>query len=389
MPPQDGGTDVTLAESREAGPHAAGSSDDRNLKNVAPKAAFYKPELDCLRFAAFFAVFVHHSFPKTADFYVTRNLPPLLADVAYGGAFGVDLFFCLSAYLITELLVREKELVGVLNIRAFYMRRLLRIWPLYFTFVFFSYGLTFVDSSQVFSPLHLAMFMFLLGNWAAASDGVRSVVVPLWSVSFEEQFYLFWPLIVRKASRRQMVGVCGVMIAVAFLYRHIIMRTVTNSHGLIWNGTFSHLDAISYGILLSLARVSERMSIWLRSMLALLGCGAWVCAAELRDRGDVMMALAALGSVAILRAAIGLRLNHRWLVRLGVVSYGLYVYHEFLLHYVQLALPATLTHTPKFVVWWIVSFAGTILVALASYRWLEMPFLRLKERFAIVRSRPL
>jgi hypothetical protein len=132
------------------------------------KASFYRPELDCLRFFAFFAVFIHHSLPSTADFYRTYNLPAVLANVPYAGAWGVDLFFCLSAYLITELLLREKDVIGYLNVRAFYVRRMLRIWPLYFAFVLFAFGITFVDHSQEFSATNLAMFLMLAGNWAAA-----------------------------------------------------------------------------------------------------------------------------------------------------------------------------------------------------------------------------
>ena len=89
----------------------------------AKRASFYRPELDCLRFFAFLAVFVHHSIPRATEFYQAHHLPTALSNVAYAGAFGVDLFFCLSAYLITELLLREKRQVGHLNVRAFYVRR--------------------------------------------------------------------------------------------------------------------------------------------------------------------------------------------------------------------------------------------------------------------------
>ena len=152
--------------------------------------SFYRPELDCLRFFAFLAVFVHHTMPRQIDFYIAHHLPTALSNVAYAGSFGVDLFFCLSAFLITELLLREKEEVGYLNVKAFYIRRILRIWPLYFAFVLFSFGLTFVDRNQHFSVSQLTMFLLLAGNWASAFTVISSVVAPLWSVSIEEQFYL-------------------------------------------------------------------------------------------------------------------------------------------------------------------------------------------------------
>src|SRR5689334_16690304 len=85
-------------------------------------ATFYRPELDAVRFFAFLAVYLHHSFSSLV-----------------AGAFGVDLFLVLSAYLITELLQLEVNRTGGLDVRRFYARRILRIWPLYFAFLGISY----------------------------------------------------------------------------------------------------------------------------------------------------------------------------------------------------------------------------------------------------------
>jgi peptidoglycan/LPS O-acetylase OafA/YrhL len=95
---------------------------------------YYRPELDCLRFFAFFAVFTFHSPGGDAAYFSARHIPlaALVASVTSAGRFGVDLFFLLSAYLITELLLREQNLFGRLDLRSFYVRRILRIWPLYF-----------------------------------------------------------------------------------------------------------------------------------------------------------------------------------------------------------------------------------------------------------------
>jgi peptidoglycan/LPS O-acetylase OafA/YrhL len=87
------------------------------------------------------------------------------------------------------------------------------------------------------------------------------------------------------------------------------------------------------------------------------------------------------------RFYIGLKLDNVLLVRLGVVSYGLYVYHELLLIAFQRILPSS--HGWGFVLWWLSSLTATVITALASCRVLESPFLRLKERFAIVKSRPM
>ncbi len=358
---------------------------DKAVATKAKKNSFYRPELDCLRFFAFLAVFVHHTMPDTVAFYRQRHLPASLTNVAYAGSFGVDLFFCLSAYLITELLLREKDQVGHLNVKAFYVRRMLRIWPLYFAFVLFAFGLTFIDRSQHFTVGALLMFLLLLGNWAKGTTQILSVANPLWSVSIEEQFYLLWPLAVRKATRKQMISICIGMIVIAFVWRAVLQ---VRDPGLIWNSTFSHLDSMSYGILLSLIGFRKQTPVWARFGLLLAGLSFWFIGGGIQEHHpDYMMMCASLGSIAILRAAVGLNINNPILVRLGTVSYGLYVYHSLFLTYLNKYLPST--HGWGFVLWWVLGFSLTTITALASYRWLESPFLKLKERFTIVKSRPV
>ena len=101
-----------------------------------PLPTFYRPELDGLRFIAFLSVFVGHAFSSEADFYVRHGLPPLvgrgIVAIITSGRSGVPLFFRLSSYLITELLIREDKARGQIDVRSFYFRRALRIWPLYF-----------------------------------------------------------------------------------------------------------------------------------------------------------------------------------------------------------------------------------------------------------------
>src|SRR5271168_1198202 len=98
----------------------------------APRAAqhrFYQPELDGLRFYAFLGVFVCHSLPFEPAFYARFHLPVpwLWGAIAKSGAAGVDLFFALSAFLITSILLRERQQTGGISLRRFYVRRILRI----------------------------------------------------------------------------------------------------------------------------------------------------------------------------------------------------------------------------------------------------------------------
>src|SRR5580700_10426510 len=96
-------------------------------KAIEPQKRFYRPELDLLRLLAFALIFVHHATPAS---YIRSY--PFLQRFSDACEAGLQLFFLLSAFLIAELLLREKEETGSIHLKAFYIRRILRIWPLYF-----------------------------------------------------------------------------------------------------------------------------------------------------------------------------------------------------------------------------------------------------------------
>ena len=114
-------------------------------------------------------VFLHHAFPHQPEFWTKLGVPSVLATVLSGigasGAFGVSLFFVLSAYLITELLLREKELVGSLDVKSFYVRRILRIWPLYFFFLALAAAMHWFVPGQNMGWRAGLAFSALAGNW--------------------------------------------------------------------------------------------------------------------------------------------------------------------------------------------------------------------------------
>ena len=118
--------------------------------------------------------------------------PGFVAGIGATGAFGVSLFFVLSSYLITELLLREKDLIGGLDVKSFYIRRILRIWPLYFAFLALAVALRWIFPGQHVTWRAGLWFSLLAGNWYIVFHGFpSSVIFPLWSVSIEEQFYIY------------------------------------------------------------------------------------------------------------------------------------------------------------------------------------------------------
>ncbi len=155
---------------------------------------FYLPELDTLRFFAFLGVFIAHGpWSLTLGDPGTGNLiTRLLMIAANSFMWGVDLFFVLSSYLITELLLREKERFGRVNVGAFCCRRALRIWPLYFVYLGAAYGFLRVIPLVSIPRIYFILCASVVGNFAfyAAHQAPSLIIGPLWRLSVEEPVLL-------------------------------------------------------------------------------------------------------------------------------------------------------------------------------------------------------
>ena len=213
---------------------------------------FYHPELDGLRFFAFLMVFMHHALPIAilADSpFVMR----LVFSLIRAGEQGVDLFFALSAYLITELLLRERERTGQIHLWAFYVRRSLRIWPLYFVFVIFAATLEpwIIPGWHLVWPYTLGYLTFM-GNWMIVlRDALpASSALILWTVSIEEQYYIVWPLILRNLSLERLPRIAGILWLGGILMRVFLVAQGASMTSINFN-TISRLDPIAVGILIA------------------------------------------------------------------------------------------------------------------------------------------
>jgi len=366
--------------------------------------SFYRPELDVLRFFAFFGVFLYH-FARPAQLYIEHGIPRWIAvsgnALIQGGVFGVDLFFALSAFLITELLLREKEKYGVLDVRGFYIRRILRIWPLYF----FAIGLALIPAinpGHAFTWRYAVAFLLLAGNWSIIFYGmpVHSFAGVLWTVSIEEQFYLLWPPLVRKLPRKR-IGRAAIAMLIISNVTRIVMVASHGGTASVWFNTLARLDPIAAGILVAVALKGNVPSFSLPARLGMILCGIapfpfianyWEFHAPARLAWFptvVSFPTVAVGCTLILLGVLGISIQlPRFLVHLGKISYGLYVYHGLgnilsgkiiPVHvlFLQLALRP------------ILALGITILLASMSYAFLEKPFLKLKVRYTHVDSRPL
>jgi len=199
---------------------------------------YYRPELDVLRLVAFSSVFLVHRM----DFLPIRPAEHFwLYNLCLLGDFGVPVFFLLSAFLITELLFRENDQVGTIHVKAFYARRILRIWPLYFA-VFFGLVLLaqFLRGAGPKAPASWLAFTFFAGNWYISSHGWIPAypVNPLWSISVEEQFYIAIPVLTRYGGRRGLKAIALILIGVAYV---LVIRYASHPrHGFSsqWTNSF-------------------------------------------------------------------------------------------------------------------------------------------------------
>jgi peptidoglycan/LPS O-acetylase OafA/YrhL len=351
---------------------------------------FYRPELDALRFSAFSLVFLKHTCASIiGPMLAAGGVQWFVANLSSIGAYGVDLFFVLSAYLITELFLREKSRTNRIDVGGFYRRRILRIWPLYFFFV----GATFILSR--FTPVQfpsgalIPMLMFF-GNWWIMLYGTFSPGGILWSVSVEEQFYVCAPFAARFLSRRGLAILAVGMIAVAVMARWLMVTRFGIAPDALWYGTLSRLDPIALGVLICVGLHGGAPTWgWLPRTALLVGgvlcLGVAAIGLHGGGQGDITLLQAMLnypvadfGVVALFLAIIGLRITWRPLLYLGRISYGLYVYHLLALDISKVVL----LHFTGACPFWqrgLFGLAITIPMAMISYRWLETPFLRLKN----------
>ena len=381
------------------------------------RGAVYFGGLDGLRFVAAYAVLVHH-VEQTLEMhgYASAFGHPVIERI---GIEAVHFFFVLSGYLITYLLLTERARTGTVAIGRFYVRRILRIWPLYYAIVFVGLwlgprlpGLAWPGAYLAIdtgSPIVVLLYLVILPNAVWRFFGVLPHAAQLWSIGIEEQFYLIWPALMRWA-RRPVVAVLavflffpGLRLALAVLRRASTLDMTSTGWQVVAFIGEQPFHCMAIGALAACAhhdgalapgqpwaqrlfRAPVRVALYTLLALSLLApvelprpvhwlmplLYAWLCL-----------------DVAVHRA--GARgLDTPWLRKLGQISYGIYMVHSFVIALALRFVVDVLGWGPARFGWrpllYGCSTAATLVVAWASYRWLESPLLALKRRFEVVRS---
>jgi peptidoglycan/LPS O-acetylase OafA/YrhL/alpha-beta hydrolase superfamily lysophospholipase len=357
--------------------------------------------LDGLRGIAILLVLLH-GFDMIQDTNGAARAFDLLLDV---GWVGVQLFFVLSGYLITGILLDTRR--AATYYRSFFVRRVLRIFPLYYGVLIVAFAIVprFFAVPAGYGD-HQVWLWTYLANYVAPFGASEPAFPHFWSLCVEEQFYLFWPFLVRRGGARGVLAISGILIALGVACR-IFARLHFGEpvgHEIAYMATPCRADALAIGALAALAVRSDRVANILRGFDAdtLLVTGLAVAAVGALGGGIGRVAmgmqvfgypLIAVGFALVLLAALrsgslaARVFDVPLLRRCGTYSYGMYVFYAPLHLFVGLPLLQRLGHPPTFiegVVYEIAGVVATFILGALSYHLYEKHFLALKARFAPV-----
>jgi len=334
------------------------------------------PQLDALRAIAAACIILYHFLPAFG-----------LGGIPYGWL-GVDLFFVISGYLITTILYRQRaSTAGRWQVvRNFIFKRSLRLFPAYFAFITVFAVLMITTGLWSWDPGQSIWYYTYMSNILIFLEGPRAGhLTHLWSLAVEEQFYLIWPWIVLFLSKRFLKPVLIGLVILSFS-----IKSFSGLEG-IRLLPFAHFDTLGMGALLGIAGTGREGPLAIYASyaghLVLLGLFLLILNGVTLDLdafkyGAVLLMTTSmvLGVIAGYRGVIGGVLDIPWMGHLGRISYGLYLYHMPIPVLLKLAVVKLGVGFPG---WGLLmlSLSLTVIIAELSFRYLETPFLRLKERF--------
>lgn len=339
------------------------------------------PALDGLRAVAVsLVIFGHAGYP-------IKGIP---ADT------GVNLFFVLSGFLITRLLLREEEETGSVSLSRFYWRRTLRIFPAYYAFLAASFLLDYLAHSPWPTSLGLSGLTYTVNYYNALHGHPSTSIAHAWSLAVEEQFYLLWPLLfILLAKRRQLVAGLTVLLVAVVAYRTFqVFNGASTAY--LYNAFETRFDSLAIGCLFAV--ISTRIQRWAPmvapNFLAPLAVVVLILLSRFSGSDNYHYAFG-FTVEALLCALLIFQCMYlagqgriRWLESrpmryLGTISYPMYLYHAIGGSFGR-RVPGTNVHLE-----FLGTFAATVIIASLSYYVIERPFLKLRNRVTTPARKPV
>jgi peptidoglycan/LPS O-acetylase OafA/YrhL len=385
----------------------------------------YFPGLNGLRFFAAFAVVVTHielvkHFQGYPTFWVENSVQEfslkyfLQRIVFEAGALGVYFFFVLSGFLITYLLLTEKAKTGTVAIKKFYWRRVLRIWPLYYLIVILGFfvipyittgGFNFTNKElNEHYGLNLFLYLIIFPNVAHAMFNPVPLISQTWSIGVEEQFYIIWPVLAKKAKNifKMLLVVFSIMIGIKVFILLLFKLGYGSNTLLILKKFFamSKIECMTIGGMGAyfLFHYQEKFKsiIYHKAVLPLSLIGIPVLLLftpnQLQDGVHLVYSVLFLFIIANVSGNPNsfLKLENKVFNFLGKISYSIYMYHFMLIPFVfylfkKIGIEPSNQLIPQLIMY--ASITGlSVLVSWLSFTYFEGWFLKLKTKYTIIKS---
>lgn len=377
------------------------------------KPRVFFPNLDGLRFVCFFMVFLFHINKSVTEHYLAHNVEvpaffKIFSLLFKNGNLGVNFFFVLSGFLITFLLIKEKEYTGRIHVGNFYVRRLLRIWPLFYLCVFIGFvifphvaHLVGLAAQEKARPLFYILF---INNFDVIETGHPNSLILgiLWSIAIEEQFYLSWPLLLSflpiRYFKHATIFIMAGSLVFRFMYRDqpdvLYFNTFAVIGDMALGGFFAYLTSYPNKFLTYITNLSRLKII----AIYVIAAGLFLLRRKLFYGGIPFSSVPERLIIAVFFGLIIIEQNFsknsfykfsrfKLMSRLGIYTYGLYCLH-FIGIYTALAIInvaggnqfSLLTN----LIMAVLALFVTIGLSLLSYHLFEKKFLTLKDRFAFI-----
>ena len=357
----------------------------------------YLPGLNGIRAIASIAVVLSHTTLALKEFNLSLNIFGVNSDGSPKGyllaSYGVTMFFVLSGFLITFLLQKESEQKEI-NIKKFYIRRILRIWPLYYFYItlcliaFFSFGIAFNFKSLIY-------YLFFAANVPFIFNFTLPFLNHFWSIGVEEQFYLFWPWVIKKVKKR-IIPLLIILIIIQNIIRVLLWYFYPFSESAIFSmvnrfdcmmigalGAFLYKQKNPFFLKLTDNKISQGVALLILGLLIInkFHINAIVDSFII----SIVTLIIIVGQINIKNRLLSF--DNKIFDFLGKISYGVYVYHPLLIFLFSVLFSnIPVVGISKYILVYLSILCSTIIIAYLSFELFETRFIKLKDKFAVVKS---